>query len=144
MTNPSKYFQVQELVPSTIYNIWGERSLQFIDERLIILLDFTREFFNKPLIINNWHLKGSYNESCFRMPDTAVGGKLSQHKFGRAADIKIPGLTSRQIYDEILNHEKIFMAAGLTTMENIDATPTWVHIDIRYQGEAEKIIIVNP
>ena len=78
------------------------------------------------------------------MPDTAVGGKLSQHKFGRAADIKIPGLTSRQIYDEILNHEKIFMAAGLTTLENIDATPTWVHIDIRYQGNSEKIIIVNP
>lgn len=124
--------------------MFGEKSLMFIDERLIALLDFTRQFFGKPITINNWHLKGgTYQESGFRTPTTKTGAPLSQHRFGRAADIKVEGMSPFDVYNEILHNEKAFMELGLTTMEDIAHTPTWNHLDIRYQGE-DKIVIVKP
>lgn len=144
MTLPSKHFQAYEMVPPAIHQVYGDRSWQFVDERLMHLLDFIREHFNKPVTINSWHEKGQYKESGFRLPDTTTGGKLSQHKHGRAADIKVEGMTPQQVYKEILDNEKLFMDHGLTTMEDIEDTPTWVHVDIRYQNGAEHIVIVNP
>lgn len=139
----SKYFIIQEFVPPEIYKVWGEKSIWFIDQRIISLADFVHEFFGASVTINNWNVGGQFHYSGYRPPDCATGGKLSQHKFKSAIDIKVAGYTPQQIYKTILANEKEFMAAGLTTMENIKATPTWNHLDNRHTG-LKKILIVNP
>lgn len=139
----SKHFKIQELVPPTIYNIWGERSIYFIDRRLVILADFMRDFFGAPITINNWHTGGTLRFCGYRPPDTKTGGFLSQHKFGRAIDLDVQGMASQKVYETIIKNEKQFMIAGLTTMEDINSTPTWNHLDIRWT-ENNFIQIVKP
>jgi uncharacterized protein YcbK (DUF882 family) len=139
----SKHFKVQELVPPVIFHQYEDRSWQFIDPRLVELLDFIRDFYNRPVKINNWHLNGNRFESGFRLPDTKTGGQLSQHKFGRAADIHVEGMAPQQLHADILKNQNIFLNQGLTTVEDIAITTSWVHIDIRYTG-FDHIYIVKP
>lgn len=142
LQQPENYFKTQEFVPKTIYQQYGENSNWFVDPRLKKLANVTRKFFNKPVTINNWHNGGQYNERGFREPGTGTGASLSQHRFGRAMDFTVAGMTPVQVYNTILANEKLFMDNGLTTMERIEDTPTWNHFDIRYTG-LNKLLIVN-
>jgi len=137
----STYFKTQEFVPKAIYQKYGENSLWFVDPRIVKLANFTRSFFGKPVTINNWHTGGSYNYRGFRDPECTIGAKLSQHRFGRAIDINVAGMTAEQVHKAILLNEKKFLEAGLTTLEASKDTPTWTHCDIRATG-LEKILIV--
>lgn len=130
----AKHFKIQELVPPSIYNFWGERSIYFLDNKMVKVLDFLRELTGKPITVNNWHEGGQRDEAGFRLPDTATGGRLSQHKFGRAADPKVEDMTPGEVYELIIKNEKQFMNLGLTTVEDIKYTPTWIHFDTRWTG----------
>ena len=138
-----KHFIIQEFVPPEIYSQWNDKSLWFLDPVMLQLADFMREFFGKPMTVNNWDSKGTFTLRGFRPPDTLVGGKLSQHKFGRAFDSNINDMTPRDMYNAIIANEKAFIKAGLTTLEHIDSTPTWVHCDVRCTG-LDHILIVVP
>ena len=139
----SKNFILQELVPPEIYHQFGEKAWQFLDPRLVSLADYVREFFNKPMTINNWDSGGTMTLRGFRPPATAIGGNLSQHKFGRAIDININDMSAQAVYKAIIDNKADFMAHNLSTVENINATPTWCHLDIRYTGITD-LLIVNP
>ena len=43
----------------------------------------------------------------------------------------------------IFNHEKRLMDKGLTTVENVEFTKTWNHLDCR-PTNMTKLLIVNP
>ncbi len=139
----SPHFTLQEFVPREVFERMGADALSLIDPKLIELAEFVRVFFGKPMIINNWASGGQYNESGYREASSTTGAAKSQHKLGKAIDIKIPGLKPKFIYEQILANEAQFMAHGLTTMENIEFTTTWNHLDIRVTGKA-KIWIVKP
>lgn len=140
----SNNFFLTEFVPKNIYEQFGEKSIWFVDPRIITIAQFVRDTFGLPVTINNWWDGGQYNESGYRTPHTKTGGDLSQHKFGRAVDIKIDGMQPKEIYDHILSHENIFTAVGVRAIENIISTPTWVHLDCRNTIDPTKILIVNP
>lgn len=135
------YFKTQEFVSREIYEKWGESSLWFVDPRTLKLANFVREFFGKPITINNWTSGGQYNYSGFREPECTEGAKLSQHRFGRAIDIKVAGMAPRAVFDAIRANEKLFMDAGLTTLEKAEDTPTWTHCDIRQTGLGNILIV---
>lgn len=126
----SKHFIIQELVPKEIYEYRGDKSIELIDKRLWTLIDFFRDYFAVPITINNWDSGGKFNESGFRLSNSKTGAALSQHKFGRAADLKFEGLTNYDgIRDVVIQHWDKFKEAGLTTIEA--GTETWLHVDIR-------------
>lgn len=137
------FFKVQEFVPKSVYKKYGDKAIWFIDPRIQKLANFTRKFFGKSVTINNWLWGGNLNERGFREPSSSTGASMSQHKFSRAIDISVSGMTSKQVYDTILANEKAFMEAGLTCLEDITYTPTWCHLDIRNTG-LNKILIVVP
>ena len=128
-------FYLDEFLPKDIYERFRENGIWFIDRRLIDVAQFLRNHFNKPIVINNWVHEGVYEYSGFRPPDSLVGAKLSQHKFGRAMDLHFAGLDPEEVRKEIKNNESYFFQGGVRAVE-LD-TPTWTHIDIR---ESKKII----
>lgn len=130
----SKYFDLVELVPPEVYNEFGENSRWFLDSRMISLANFLREFLNQPTTVNNWDSGGTMTLRGFRPPGTIVGSKYSQHKFGRGFDSNSNNMTPQQIYRIILENEQLFLDNGLTALEHIDLTPTWLHCDVRYTG----------
>lgn len=150
MSKISANFYLQEFLPPDIYKQFGDKGIQFIDPRIINLAEFYRSHFGKPVSVNTWHSGGTLKERGFRHPMSNTGGKLSQHKFGRGFDCSIEGLTAQEVYKEITDNAAKFIERGLTTLENISATPTWVHSDCRnVQGYADTaftngILIVNP
>jgi hypothetical protein len=146
-------FLIQEFVSKDIFNRWGINSRWFVDPKLISLAQSTRDFlsnhYGRPvsMTINNWSSGGTRIASGFREPSSKTGGALSQHRFGRAMDIQFRSngntIPVKEIYDLILNNESVFIDFGLTTLEDIRDTPTWLHMDIRNTNQT-KILIVRP
>ena len=73
-----------------------------------------------------------------------VGGTTSQHKFGRASDIKQNAFTSKDVHDIIEDYRRELMELGLTTFEYHEATRSWVHMDVRTTTLNDKLLIVRP
>lgn len=143
MGNISKNFKIQEFVPPAIYAQYGDRSQWFIDQKLVDIAEFIRAEFDLPVTINNWHIGGKFQERGYRVPTTTTGARYSQHKFGNAIDFNIQGIPSPEVAEWVAASFPRLKGFGLTTMENPADTPTWTHIDVRWTGMSE-LLIVNP
>lgn len=116
-----------ELVPKKVYSIYGEKSMRFIDDRLIDCLKCLREYFNKPVIINTKEMQ--YRG--LRTIESNIYSQFSCHSFGRAADFNIKGVESDEVNRVILNELCYDLKTfGLTAIENKLYTKTWTHISV--------------
>ena len=88
----------------------------FIDSYLVAILDILRNQVGKPVIINSGYRTPTRNK--------AVGGaKYSYHMRGMAADIRVEGMTAKEIANKLNK---------ITPNEcGIIVYNTWVHIDTR-------------
>ena len=127
----SEHFDIREFVPKEIWDLFGESSIWFIDQRLVLFCEWLHNFCNAPVTINTWFIEGNYNESGFRDPLTPTGAKLSQHKYGRAADIKVFGYTPDKLRQIVRDHWDE-VKGWITTIEK--DTPSWLHADCRWTG----------
>lgn len=92
----------------------GEKLVK-LDSTLLNKLQILRDKIGKPIIINSGYRTKRYNEK--------VGGSpKSQHMLGKAADIKINGLTPDEI---AIKAEKIGFGG-------IGIYKTFVHLDVRH------------
>lgn len=153
----SKNFDIRELVPKEIWDLYGEKSVWFIDPRTISFLQELRDILEElypgriSVNVNTWYNGGSRTKSGYRMPNEELGAKFSQHKFGRAVDIQVfimnganrSQMNPVEVNRIIFNHEKRLMDKGLTTVENVEFTKTWNHLDCR-PTNMTKLLIVNP
>jgi len=138
------FFEIQEFVPPQIWNKFGEKSLWLIDPKIIEIATEYRKFFKVPIIINNWNSRnGPYMYRGYRPPRVNIGSEYSQHKMGRAFDFSSPGTNPEFFYNEILKNQEHFMKFGLTTLEDISFTKTWLHSDCRETNQ-DTILIVKP
>ena len=131
--NLTKDFTLQEFIPQSIYQQYGDKSIWFIDPRLPALAQAIRDIIERPVIINNWFTGGTYSNCGYRTPDCLIGAKLSQHKSGRAIDLHFQGINDYEAIRNIIraNWSKL-QPLGLTTIEK--ETPTWLHCDMRWTG----------
>lgn len=137
-------FDVREFVPPEIFNRFGENSWWFVDVRLPrICKEIKDDFGGAPVVINNWHFGGVAQNSGFRTPTSTVGASLSQHRRGCAVDVKVKGHTPKAVHAMILANKDKYMELGLTTLEDVAYTSTWAHLDTRWTG-LDEILIVKP
>ena len=131
----SQYFDVREWVDERVWGQLGPRAAGLIDPRQVRISDLLRELGGVPNVINNWHFwrpgVNKYRSSGFRAKWDRTGGDLSQHRCGRASDNKLYGMTARQMLAVVMDNREKFLDAGLTTIEDVDHTPTWLHLDCR-------------
>lgn len=128
----TKNFSIQELVPPEIFSERGNAASQLMDISIVNVAQWLRDKTGKPITINNWSNGGQFKESGLRNFVTSTGAKWSQHKYGRALDLKVEGIQAEEVRQLIRNNWTTLKAIGLTTIEK--DTPTWVHIDCRYTG----------
>lgn len=80
------------------------------------LLEQVRELLKKPIIINSAFRSKAVND--------AVGSKdTSQHRIGCAADIRVPGMTPKEVVEAI-------MKAGIPYDQIIREFDSWTHISV--------------
>ena len=130
--NITKNFTVQELVPAEVYTERGDAAAQLMDIRIVNVAQWLRDKTGKSITINSWGSGGQYKESGLRNFETSTGAKWSQHKFGRALDLKVQGMEAEEVRQLIRNNWAELREIGLTCIEK--DTPTWVHIDCRWTG----------
>ena len=133
-------FEVYELVDQETYQILGEKSWWMLNDKAVKGLFELRKAIGKPITVNNWYWGGNLENRGYRSIYSTTGGKFSQHRVGNAFDINVKGMTPQEVYHYIVKNYQKF---GITTIENIQHTPTWTHIDWRYTGQKE-LLIVNP
>lgn len=137
----SKHFEIRQLVPPEVFTSRGESAWELIDQRLIFTLDDLWTEIGE-FVVNDWHVGGQYKESGLRDADTGTGAKYSQHKFGRACDCKFKTVKPIDAYQYVMaNHEKF---PYLSTVEDIESTPTWLHVDVRNHNDKVVIKVVKP
>jgi len=136
-------FRLEEFIDPSTFKRFGEQSIWFIDPRMVTLAQFIRDRLGKSCTINNWHAGGQFQYSGFRPPPCTVGASLSQHRFGRAIDLKVKGMLADEVREDIINNYDIYSKAGLTTIEDGNYAPSWCHIDIR-DTKLDTLKIVKP
>jgi len=139
----SEHFLLQEFVPEELFQQFGSRATWFIDRRIVAIAELIWTRFAKPVTVNNWHIGGTFQNRGFRTPSTTVGAKLSQHRFGRAIDVNVSGKDPQEVYYDIIKTFSIYQGAGVTTVEDVEFTSGWTHLDCRDTG-SKQLLIVKP
>ncbi|SKB63685.1 Peptidase M15 [Soonwooa buanensis] len=89
-------------------------------QKLANNLQALRDNVGKPIVVNSGYRTAKHNKS--------VGGaSSSQHLTASAGDIRIAGMTSKQVYDAILN----LIKEGKMHNGGVGLYNTFVHYDIR-------------
>ena len=142
----SKYFDVREWVDEKIWMQRNVKAAQMVDPVIVRIADLFREKAGQPVYINTWHTGGHFVASGFRAVWEKQGGKLSQHRCGRAVDLKVNGMNSVDMLGIVMRNLPEFLALGLTVIENVEKTPTWLHLDCRPRtiGMLDTVTFVDP
>ena len=138
-------FRLEEFVPKSIYHNYGEKAIWFIDPRMIQFAQYIRTHFDARVMVNNWHCGGKNHNRGYRKPGTSVGSSLSQHKFGRAIDFNVVGYEPAEVVEWICDRWEMLCGPKdlITTIEDVEYTPTWVHVDCRWTG-MDEVLMVKP
>lgn len=88
----------------------------FIDEYLVFILDILRNKIEKPVYINSGYRTPEWNKKY-------NGAKYSYHMRGMAADIRVDGITAKQLANKL--NEIVPDECGIIVYKS------WVHFDVR-------------
>jgi hypothetical protein len=133
-----EHFKVFEVVDPITYSAYGDKSLWFMDSRILWTADALRDYFGKPCIINNYMTAKQgeyvYKDSGLRY-QVNPGAERSQHLYGRATDIKIQGVSANDARQEILSKQKTEAAFRFITAVELDVS--WLHVDCRNTNQPD-------
>ena len=94
-----------------------------VDDALMLLLQCIREHFGKAVTITSGYRTPAHNAK-------AGGTRFSQHLYGKAADIRVQGISVERVYayaDKLLGN-----AGGCGIYPpGLGRTNGWVHVDVR-------------
>lgn len=105
-----KYFKVKEFACK------DGSQVVFIDEYLCTILDTLRNKLGKPVIISSGYRTPEWNKKC-------NGAKYSYHMRGMAADIRVDGMSAKEIANKL--NEIVPEECGIIVYNG------WVHFDVR-------------
>lgn len=139
-------FDIRELVCPHCYKTFGDSSWQFLSTQILSTLYTLRyKIFQQPIIINNWHKGGKYDERGLRcnMCSLVKNKKtiyLSAHILGMALDFNVGTLTSDEV-SQVIRYNSHRFEYPIRLEKK---TQGWNHIDC-YQpvGSNKNLIEFN-
>lgn len=145
------HFGIKELVSPVVYNKWGEKAWMFFDEIVLKDLDYIRESWESPIIINNWNTGGQLRQCGLRSNmDDIVRAKnavkqlyLSAHTMGKAFDLHDKLGRNIKLYDHVLKLLKQNKLSAFKRLEdwcNTYSGGGWVHVDTFQRPDTNTIV----
>lgn len=89
----------------------------FIDEYLVTMLEILRKKIEKPIIVTSGYRTPEWNAKC-------RGAKYSYHMRGMAADIKVDGMSAKELANKL--NDIVPDECGIIVYKS------WVHFDVRH------------
>lgn len=131
-----KHFKAQELVPPSVYNVRGDKSIQLFDTNALKLIDWLRDRYGSTTI-NDWSWGGNFSQSGLRTvefygSDESYHKSFSQHKYGRAFDLKFKDVSAEEIRTDL---KAMWELQGLGFPITLEDDVSWVHVDTRPQNK---------
>ena len=142
-----KYVKAQELACPHTFNKWGEQSWNFMSLQILATLLWVRELINKPIVINNYNIGGSYSQRglrcnlCQLVKDKTNRNQhyMSQHQLANGVDFSVADMTAEQVRN-ILRASKDKAPYPFRLERNV----SWVHIDCMDLANGQKLNEFNP
>lgn len=122
------FFSIEEFLPPETVGAFGSRAWQFMDSRLLACMDRIRNRYKVPITINNWKTGGPFQYRGFRPPACTEGAPLSQHRFGRACDFDVQGMTAEEVREDIKANPQHL---DFNQLMAVELGTNWVHVDVR-------------
>ena len=122
-----EYFAIHELVPPKVFQEWGEKAWELLDERLLITLDRLRRRYG-PMTVNNYYWGREREWSGLRTKDSPFYSRYSQHTFGRAADCLFAERAAEEVRQDILSHST---DPDFEMIGSVELNVSWLHFDVR-------------
>jgi len=136
-------FKIEEFVDRNTFQQRGELAISVMDWRILWTADAIRDYFKKPMTINNWSFGGNREWSGIRPPNTPFYSRFSQHSFGRAIDFLISGIDSTIVRKTIRDNPKEEAFKYITCIEDFSGM-SWCHVDCRVlTGKQKRFLIVK-
>ena len=126
-TYTPRHFAIDELVDKETMDRGEQVALWCLDPRLLWTLDALRSSFG-PATCNDWKWGGRWQYRGFRPDSCPVGAVLSQHRFGRAADLTFRNITAEEIRADM---QKNPTRDAYQYIGGVELDVSWLHIDIR-------------
>jgi hypothetical protein len=162
----SQNFDVREFVPRHIWTKFQEKSVWFVNPKIVSIAEFYKSFFTTyykkklgndvvrtvAIVVNNWHIGGIQQWRGLRTDKCTQGAENSQHRYMNAfdtemfivyADGKRIEVDYKEIHKVIQENETEFLANGVTTIEDLKIASGWLHTDCRWIPDQTKILIVG-
>lgn len=132
-------FQALELVDKQTFDRFNGDIWFLFNQKALISLDGIRNYFKKPVIVNNWYWNGKFQYRGFRTRECPEWSQYSQHSFGNAFDLDVEGMSADEVRQVIIENKEDSHFELITCLEvNI----SWVHFDCR--NIADRIRLVKP
>lgn len=130
-----RHFEIRELVPRHVYEERGEKAWMLLDERALVMLDLLRDKYGS-ITINDWAWGGTNQWRGLRTEVSPVGSQYSQHRFGRAFDLKFKDISAEEVRIHILGNKKDW-----PYVHSLELGTSWLHFDVR---NCEPIMTYKP
>jgi hypothetical protein len=138
----SPFFDLHELICPHVMEKYGEFAWNFIDPRLVILINTIRDRYGREIIINNYTSGGVYSQrglrcqNCNTVKERTKDGKiyLSGHITGKAFDFDVSGLVAEEVRVWLKSHPN-WCPYSFRLEKNV----SWCHLDL-YNNTENKII----
>jgi hypothetical protein len=121
-----KHFQIQELIDPITFGMYGGQAWMFFRPELLYSLDAIRDYFDKAVLINNWHESGPFKWRGLRTPASPNWGDYEPHGKGVAVDFDVEGLKAEEVRQEILAHKD---GTNFQYIMRMEKGTSWVHCD---------------
>jgi len=136
MMQMPRHFSVQELVDRHYYSRFGDRAIEFIDPRIILIVDAVRDLFDLPVYVNDWPFSGDIQYRGLRSFYANVGAFYSMHKFGRAIDFVVQATPAEVVRDAIIRQIRL-RKRPFTYIRRMEVFTAWTHIDLKDSTERD-------
>lgn len=109
--------------PEQMANVWN---------LAVNLLQPLRELLGRPVIVNSWFRNKVVNEEAGGVPD-------SDHMDGGCADIEVPGMSNRKLYETIKENFK-FDQLILEYHDDCEPNSGWVHVGTKLDPSQNRMM----
>ena len=122
-------FTAGEFLPQETFKEYGALGMRYINPKIPLIIQWLRNKYGKPIIINDWVSGGKLDGRCLRILGDSAYKPYSDHNFGNAVDFNVKGVEVAQVQNDIINtFYTDLIALGVTGIEW--QTPTWIHIAV--------------
>lgn len=135
----ARHFRIEELVDRATFEKFGEQAWQFFNPALLFSLDGVRDYFGKPITVNNWKDGGPFQWRGLRSKACDIGAEYSIHGFGGAADYDVKSVPAEEVRQAIIKNKNYKLFRLINCLET---DVPWVHMDTR--NILGRIRIVHP